>query len=141
MKSAWWICGWFWRGANIRLQGAWYSLSLLAWPSIFSSPGNEEKLDKLVADHQRKIDNQKQTIQVLEVRLANIKETRALNEPVRSLAPVSPNGKLILSLALVLGLILGVFAAFMAEFLARVRERVQEEARPTERVRTVGQAG
>ena len=79
-----------------------------------------------MADHRREIDNQQQAIQVLKTRLANIKETHALIEPVRSLGPVGPGGKVILALAGVLGLMLGLFAAFMAEFLAKVRQRRQE---------------
>lgn len=85
----------------------------------------EEKLTKLLADHKRRIRLQQQQIHELEVRLANMKETRALIDPVRSLEPLGPSGKTLLALAGILGLFLGIFAAFTAEFLAKVRQRVQ----------------
>ncbi|HFD91853.1 MAG TPA: hypothetical protein ENJ22_01025 [Gammaproteobacteria bacterium] len=90
----------------------------------------EEKLRKLTADHQREIENQKQVVQALETRLANIKATRALLEPARSPEPVGPGGAVIITVAGVLGLMGGLFSAFVAEFLARVRQRRLEPAPP-----------
>lgn len=82
-----------------------------------------ERIKKTRADHTRAIDIQGQKIKEIETRLQNMKETRALIEPVRSLKPVSPGGKLILLLALMLGLVLGVMGAFVAEFMGKVREK------------------
>jgi len=86
-----------------------------------------EKITKLVADHQRSINIQQQQIQELKTKLANMKQTRALIDPVRSLAPVGPSGKSIMALAIVMGLLIGIFAAFMAEFLAKARWQMRQE--------------
>ncbi len=86
-----------------------------------------EKITKLVADHQRSINVQQQRIQALETKLANMKQTRALIDPVRSLEPASPSGKIIMALALIMGLFIGIFAAFMAEFLAKARQQMRQE--------------
>ncbi|MFQ5488809.1 MAG: hypothetical protein ACE5ET_10260, partial [Gammaproteobacteria bacterium] len=86
-----------------------------------------EKITKLVADHQHSVNIQQQQIQELETKLANMKQTRALIDPVRSLEPVGPSGKTIMALAMIMGLLIGIFAAFMAEFLAKARQQMRQE--------------
>ncbi len=87
----------------------------------------QEKITKLVADQQRSINIQQQQIQELETKLANMKQTRSLIDPVRSLEPVGPSGKTIMALALLMGLLIGIIAAFMAEFLAKARQQMRQE--------------
>jgi len=82
-----------------------------------------ERIKKAKADHTRSVDIQGQKIKEIETRLQNMKETRALIEPVRSLKPVSSGGKLILLVALMLGLVLGIMGAFVVEFMDKVREK------------------
>jgi len=86
----------------------------------------QEKIQKTKNDHLRKIDQRKQEISVLEAKLANIKETRVLREPMQSLEETGLGAGMILALAGFAGLIAGLLAVFFAEFLARVKERRQE---------------
>ncbi len=82
-----------------------------------------KRIKKVKADHARDIAIQEQKTKEIETRLQNMKETRALIKPVRSLKPVSPSGKLILLVALILGLVLGILGVFVLEFLNKVREK------------------
>jgi capsular polysaccharide biosynthesis protein len=82
---------------------------------------SQDAIKKDLADNQRAQEAQQDDIAKLEIQLANLRETRALQPPMRSLEPVGPGKTLIILLSLVLGLMLGVFAAFFAEFLSRVK--------------------
>jgi LPS O-antigen subunit length determinant protein (WzzB/FepE family) len=81
----------------------------------------QDAIKKELADNQRAQRAQQDNIAKLEIQLANLRETSALQPPMRSLKPVGPGKTLIILLSLVLGLMLGVFAAFFAEFLSKVR--------------------
>ena len=86
----------------------------------------QEKIQKTRNDHLRKIEQQKQEISVLEARLANIKETRILREPMQSLDETGPGALMILILSGLAGLVVGFLAVFLAEFMARVSQKRQE---------------
>lgn len=82
-----------------------------------------DAIKKGAADNQRAQKAQQDNISKLEIQLANLRETSALQPPMRSLEPAGPGKTLIILLSLVLGLMLGVFATFFAEFLSRVRDQ------------------
>ena len=86
----------------------------------------QEKIQKTRNDHLRKIGQQEQEISVLEAKLANIKETRVLREPMQSLEETGPGALMILILSGLAGLVLGLLAVFFAEFLARVSQKRQD---------------
>ena len=83
----------------------------------------QDAIKKEAADNQRDQNAQQDNIAKLEIQLANLRETRALQLPMRSLEPVGSGKTLIILLSLVLGMMLGVFAAFFVEFLSRVRDQ------------------
>lgn len=54
--------------------------------------------------------------------LANLRNTREISPPMKSLGPSGVNGKLIVIIAAFAGIFLGVFSAIFAEFVEKVRE-------------------
>ncbi len=86
----------------------------------------QEKIQKTRNDHFRKIEQQKQEISVLEARLANIKETRILRDPMQSLEETGPGALMILILSGLAGLVFGFLVVFLAEFMARVSQKRQD---------------
>ncbi len=85
-----------------------------------------DQLAKSFADNRRAQANQQDNISILEIRLANFRETRALLPPMQSPEPVGAGRSLIVVLSLVLGLMLGVFVAFFTEFLSKARTQLSQ---------------
>ncbi len=79
------------------------------------------RLELLSADQKRHIQDQREVVQQLEIRLASLRETTVALPPTRSLRPVGLRRSLIILLAATFGLAFGVLLAFAAEFGERVR--------------------
>jgi len=90
-------------------------------------PDKQEALTKKLADNLREQQNALSTIEQVKIQLKNIRETRAVIQPTRSLKPVGIAKSLLVILGSVLGIIMGVFAAFFAEFLAKAKEQLREQ--------------
>lgn len=81
----------------------------------------QDNLVKELADNQRAQVNQQNLIDNLGTQLVNLRETRALTPPMRSLEAVGQERKTVVILSLVLGVMLGVFTAFFSEFISKAR--------------------
>jgi hypothetical protein len=89
-------------------------------------PDEQAKLEKALADNVRGQDNVQLMIDQVKIKLKNIRETRAVLSPTRSLEPVGLTKPLMLILGILLGGIMSLFAAFFADFLAKAREQMAE---------------
>lgn len=87
-------------------------------------PEEEKDLERRLADNEREQANQRTEIARIQTMISNLRQTRAIVPPMRSIEPVSPGGALILALALIAGLILGVFGAFFSGFLDGTRRQL-----------------
>lgn len=65
----------------------------------------------------------KSKIEILELQLANLLNTREVSPPMKSVQPTGTGKKLVVTLAVFAGIIFAIFAAFFAEFIGRVKER------------------
>lgn len=89
-------------------------------------PDQQETLTKELSDNQRSQQNSQSNIEQVQIQLKNIRETRAVIPPTRSLEPVGLTKPLLVILGGLLGVILGIFAAFFSEFLAKAKEQIKE---------------
>lgn len=90
-------------------------------------PDEQELLAKKLADKLREQQNIQLSINQIKIKLKNIRETRAVIEPTRSLKPVGLTKPLLVLLGIVLGLVAAVFAAFFAEFIAKAKDEMDEQ--------------
>lgn len=67
-----------------------------------------------------------ENIEIYQSQLANLRNTREILPPMRSIEPTGTSRKLIMIIAIFAGVFLGVFSAFFAEFIAKVKERSNE---------------
>jgi hypothetical protein len=81
---------------------------------------------QIPAQNEQKIETLKQNIADLNNQLANLIDTRAITEPIRSQQPTGTSKKLIVVLGGVLAIIFGLFATFIAEFLKKVKASQSE---------------
>jgi uncharacterized protein involved in exopolysaccharide biosynthesis len=73
-------------------------------------------------DNETEIATQQNLIELYSSQLANLRETREILPPMKSIEPTGTSRKLIVIAAAFAGVFLGVFSAFFAEFIAKVRE-------------------
>ena len=73
-------------------------------------------------DNETEISTQQNLIEVYSSQLANMRETREILPPMKSMEPTGTSRKLIVIIAAFAGVFLGVFSAFFAEFVSKVRE-------------------
>lgn len=86
----------------------------------------QDALTKQLAFYQRAQINQQNLIDSLGLELSNLRVTRALVPPMRSLEPVGQEKMTVVLLSLFLGLMLGVLAGFFAEFLFKARAQSRQ---------------
>lgn len=67
-------------------------------------------------------------IEVYESALANLRSTREMSPPIRSIEPIGTSKRLIIAIAAIISIIIAVFAAFFVEFATRVKEKVVNTA-------------
>lgn len=77
--------------------------------------------------NESEITNTQNIIESLNSQLANLRNTRTIQPPIRSLEATGTSRKTIVIAAIVAGIIFSVFAAFFAEFWLKVQERIKEE--------------
>ena len=94
-----------------------------------------DKLKKALADNRRAYLNIKDNIARLELKIANLQETRAVYPATQSIEPAGIGKKAVVLLALIAGLMVGVFGAFFLEFMEKAREAGSREAHFPEKVR------
>jgi len=68
-------------------------------------------------------------IESLSSQLANLRNTREVLPPIRSLDPTGSGRKTIVIITAIAGIFLGVFAAFFAEFLSKVKLKIGEKGK------------
>ena len=73
-------------------------------------------------DNETEIATQQDLIEVYSSQLANLRETREILPPMKSIEPTGTSRKLIVIIAAFAGIFLAVFSAFFAEFVSKVRE-------------------
>lgn len=78
---------------------------------------NEKRL--LLEDKRMLVDK----IEIYELQLANLLNTRELAPPMRSIHPTGTGKKLIIALTILAGVLVAVSAAFLAEFIDRVKQK------------------
>ncbi len=64
------------------------------------------------------------TIESLSSQLANLRNTREILPPIRSIEPTGSSLGIIIIISAIAGLFLGIFAAFFTEFLSKVRQKL-----------------
>ncbi len=78
-------------------------------------------------DNETEVATQQKLIEVYSSQLANLRETREILPPMKSIEPTGgTSGKLIIIIAAFAGIFLGVFSAFFAEFVAKIREACRQ---------------
>ena len=73
-------------------------------------------------DNETEITTQQNLVETYSSQLANLRETREISSPMKSIEPTGTSRKLIVIISAFAGIFLGVFSAFFAEFVAKVRE-------------------
>jgi capsular polysaccharide biosynthesis protein len=87
----------------------------------------EAQYEKLLIDQERRVPEAEASVREFETRLENLRETRPVLPPQRSLKTVGISGKLIVALSVVIGGVLGLFAAMLVGFVHRVRRRIARQ--------------
>ena len=82
----------------------------------------ELEMLKKTDDNETEVATQQNLIQLYSSQLANLRNTREILAPMKSLEPTGTSRKLIVIIAAFAGVFLGVFSAFFAEFITKVRE-------------------
>ena len=62
------------------------------------------------------------TIDALETKLANLRNTRVISPPIKSVKPLGNNKRNIITVIVIGSIFLGIFFAFIAEFTTNVRD-------------------
>jgi uncharacterized protein involved in exopolysaccharide biosynthesis len=83
-----------------------------------------DSLNSQLAGNARSQLSQQQVLKNIQLRIQDLRETRAVVPPVRSIRPVSLKTIPLILLGVIAGLILGVFGAFARDFLARARAAI-----------------
>jgi len=88
----------------------------------YLSLANEREVlrNKMSINEKKQLENE-QLVNKHKAQLANMLETRAIVEPLKSLKPVGMSNKLLLVLILVIGSISSLMAVFVIEFLEKVK--------------------
>ena len=84
----------------------------------------EGELEKLVLDQEREQARHRPEVRELEIRLSNLRETRAILPPRQSLNPVGTSRALIVALSMILGGVLGIFAVGLLILAKSTREQL-----------------
>lgn len=70
-----------------------------------------------------KSDTTPNLVELLTLQLANLRNTREILPPIRSLDPTGGSRKVIVVVSVIAGLFLGIFVAFFAEFWAKIKQK------------------
>ena len=73
-------------------------------------------------DNETEVSTQQNLIELYSSQLANLRKTREILPPMKSIEPTGTSRKLIVIISAFAGVFLGVFSAFFAEFVAKIRE-------------------
>jgi uncharacterized protein involved in exopolysaccharide biosynthesis len=73
------------------------------------------------------IANAQSVIESLNSQLANLRNTRIILPPIRSLEPTGTSRRTIVLTTMFVGICIGIFVAFFAEFWLKVQEKIDEE--------------
>jgi len=84
-------------------------------------------LDSAKNNHNEERRLLKSNIEVYETELANLRNTREILPPMKSIEPTGTSRKLMVIIAAFMGAFLAVFSAFFAEFIAKVKEKNQSD--------------
>ncbi|MFK5913751.1 MAG: Wzz/FepE/Etk N-terminal domain-containing protein [Woeseiaceae bacterium] len=87
---------------------------------------SELKLLKKTKNNETEISAQQDLIELYSSQLANLRNTREIQPPMKSIEPTGTSRKLIVIIAAFAGMFFGVFTAFFAEFASKVREKQNE---------------
>ena len=68
-------------------------------------------------------------IKVQESQLANLRNTREILPPMKSIEATGTSRKLIILIAAFAGIFLGIFSAFFAEFLSKIKQKIDKEGK------------
>lgn len=90
--------------------------------SLLNKATTELQMLKKTNDNETEVATQQSMIKVYSSQLANLRNTREILPPMKSIEPTGTSRKLIVIVAAFAGVFLGVFSAFFAEFVAKVRE-------------------
>lgn len=93
--------------------------------AILNANDNIQTKEKLLLSEEKRL--LKGEIEIYELQLANLLNTREISPPMKSTHATSTGKKLIIALALFAGILLAIFTTFLAEFIDRVKERSKEE--------------
>ena len=88
---------------------------------------SELQILKQSNDNETELTTQQNLIENYSSQLANLRETREILPPMKSLEPTGTSRKLIVIISAFAGIFLGVFSAFFAEFVAKVKEKEKEK--------------
>ncbi|MFK5854811.1 MAG: Wzz/FepE/Etk N-terminal domain-containing protein [Bacteroidota bacterium] len=89
---------------------------------------NELQRLKKSNNNETAVTNKQNLIELYSSELANLRNTREMQPPMKSLEPTGTSRKLIVIIAAFAGVFIGVFAAFFAELVTKVREKQGEGA-------------
>ena len=77
--------------------------------------------------NETEIATQQNLIEAYSSQLANLRETREILPPMKSIEPTGTSRKLIVIIAAFAGIFLAVFSAFFAEFVSKIKEKTQAD--------------
>ncbi len=81
-------------------------------------------LKTLKSDSEKEIAINQNIVETLTSQLANLRNTREVLPPIKSIDPTGGSRKTIVIIAAFAGIFLGVFTAFFTEFLSKVRQKI-----------------
>jgi uncharacterized protein involved in exopolysaccharide biosynthesis len=79
-------------------------------------------------DNETEITTLQNLVETYSSQLANLRKTREILPPMKSIEPTGTSRKLIVIIAAFAGVFLGVFSAFFAEFIAKIKEKTQADS-------------
>ena len=82
---------------------------------------------KNVSNNKTEIAINTNTIEKLKSQLSNLRNTREIQPPIKSIDPTGGSRKIIVVIFAFAGIFLGVFAAFFTEFLSKVKKKIDED--------------
>ena len=81
-------------------------------------------LKSLKSGSEKEVATNQELIEILNSQLANLRNTREILPPIRSIDPTGGSRKTIIVISAITGLFLGVFTAFFTEFLSKVKQKL-----------------
>ncbi|MDH5766512.1 MAG: Wzz/FepE/Etk N-terminal domain-containing protein [Gammaproteobacteria bacterium] len=81
-----------------------------------------------LAENERNQSEQQDNLVKIDIQLANLLETRAIVEPMKSYEPVGQGKKIIVLVSMIVGVFLGLFLVFIIEFLDKARQYAADKS-------------